>query len=52
MLMPTDFPFLVLALLAEAQVMVGNPEQALNIVHDFMVQAPPANVFAIALGNL
>ncbi len=51
MLTPTDFPFLVLALLAEAQVMVGNPEQALNIVHDFMVQAPPENVFAIALAN-
>jgi predicted ATPase/DNA-binding CsgD family transcriptional regulator len=51
MLTPTDFTHLVQALLAEAQVMVGDPEQALTIVQDFMAQAPPDNVFATALGS-
>ena len=51
MLTPTDFPLLVQALLAEAQVMVGKPEHALTIVQDFMAQAPPDNVFATALGS-
>ena len=51
MLTPTDFPLLVQALLAEAQVMVGNPEYALNIVQEIMAQAPSDNVFATALGN-
>src|SRR6266566_627952 len=51
MITPTDFPLLVQALLAEAQVMVGKPEHALTIVQDFMAQAPPDNVFATALGS-
>jgi DNA-binding CsgD family transcriptional regulator len=51
MLTPTDFPLMVQALLAEAQVMVGKPEHALTIVQDFMAQAPPDNVFATALGS-
>jgi DNA-binding CsgD family transcriptional regulator len=51
MLTPTDFPLLVQALLAEAQVMFGKPEHALTIVQNFMAQAPPDNVFATALGS-
>jgi DNA-binding CsgD family transcriptional regulator len=51
MLTATDFPLLGQALLAEAQVTVGKPEQALTIAQDFMMHAPPANVFAIALGS-
>src|SRR5260221_546180 len=51
MLTPTDFPLLVQALLAEAQVMVGEPERALTLAQDFMAHIPPDNVFAAALGN-
>jgi DNA-binding CsgD family transcriptional regulator len=51
MLTATDFPLLVQALLAEAQVLVDKPEHALTIAQDFMVHAPPANVFATALGS-
>jgi predicted ATPase/DNA-binding CsgD family transcriptional regulator len=51
MFTPTDFPLLVQALLAEAQVMIGKPEHALTIVQDFMGQAPPDNVFATALAS-
>ncbi len=51
LLAATDFQLWVQALLAEAQVMVGKPEQALTIVQDFMSHAPSDNVFAIALGN-
>ncbi|HEX6483041.1 MAG TPA: LuxR C-terminal-related transcriptional regulator, partial [Ktedonobacteraceae bacterium] len=51
MLTATDFPLLVQALLAEAQVMIGKPEHALTIAQDFMAQAPPDNMFSTALGS-
>src|SRR5579859_2146680 len=51
MLAVTDFPLLVPALLAEAQVMVGEPERALTLVQDYMAHIPPDNGFATALGN-
>jgi DNA-binding CsgD family transcriptional regulator len=51
LLMATDFPLLAQALLAEAQVMVGKLEHALAITQDFMVSAPPDNMFAAALGS-
>ena len=44
-------PLLLLALVAEAQAMVGKPEQALTIAQDFMAHAPPDNAFALALGS-
>jgi DNA-binding CsgD family transcriptional regulator len=44
-------PLHVLALIAEAQVLVGKPEQALTIAQDFMTHAPPDNAFAVALGS-
>ena len=47
----TDFPLQAQALLAEAQIMIGKPEQALTIAEDFMIQAPSGCVFAIALGS-
>jgi DNA-binding CsgD family transcriptional regulator/tetratricopeptide (TPR) repeat protein len=49
--MPSGAPLLLLALVAEAQVMVGKLEQALTIAQDFMAHAPPDNAFALALGS-
>ncbi len=51
MLTATDFPLLVQALLAEAQVMIGKPENALTIAQDFMAHAPSDNMFSTALGS-
>ncbi|HEU0000335.1 MAG TPA: BREX system ATP-binding domain-containing protein [Ktedonobacteraceae bacterium] len=39
------------ALVAEAQIMVGNPERALMLVKDFMAHAPLDNGFTAALGS-
>lgn len=51
MLAATDFPLLVQALLAEAQVMVGEPERALALAEDLMTHISPENGFATALGS-
>jgi DNA-binding CsgD family transcriptional regulator len=51
MLTATDFSLLVQALLAEAQVMVGEPEHALTLAQKLMEHAPPENAFATALGS-
>jgi DNA-binding CsgD family transcriptional regulator/tetratricopeptide (TPR) repeat protein len=51
MLAATDFQLRVQTLLAEAQVMVGEPERALTLAQDFMAHIPPDNGFATALGN-
>ncbi len=51
LLAATDFQLRVQALLAEAQVMVGEPERALTLALDFMAHIPPDNEFATALGN-
>ena len=51
MITPTDYPLLGQALLAEGQIMVGKPEQALTRAQDFMAHAPLDNVFATALGS-
>ncbi|HEV7129708.1 MAG TPA: AAA family ATPase [Ktedonobacterales bacterium] len=40
-----------LALIAEAQNLVGEPERALASAQDLITQAPPDNVFAFALGS-
>jgi DNA-binding CsgD family transcriptional regulator len=47
----TDFHLLAQALLAEAQVMVGKPEQVLTLAQELMAHAPPENAFATALGS-
>jgi DNA-binding CsgD family transcriptional regulator len=51
MLTPTDFPLMGQTLLAEAQVMLGNPEHALTIAQNLMASAPPGNMYAVALFN-
>ncbi len=51
MLTAADVPLLAQALLAEAQVMVGEPERALTLVQDFMTHIPLDNGFAAALGS-
>jgi DNA-binding CsgD family transcriptional regulator len=51
MLTAADFPLLIQALLAEAQVMIGKSEHALTIAQDFMAHAPPDNMFSTALGS-
>ncbi len=51
MLMATDFPLLAQALLAEAQVMVGEPERALTLAENLMAHTAPENGFAAALGS-
>jgi DNA-binding CsgD family transcriptional regulator/tetratricopeptide (TPR) repeat protein len=44
-------PLLAQALVAQAQVMVGEPERALTLVQNIMAHIPPENGFATALGN-
>ncbi|HET8853652.1 MAG TPA: LuxR C-terminal-related transcriptional regulator, partial [Ktedonobacteraceae bacterium] len=51
MLTTADAPLQAQALLAEGQVMVGEPERGLTLAQDFMAHAPPDNVFATALGS-
>ena len=45
------FFFQALALIAEAQILVGEPERALTSAQDLITHAPPDNVFAVALGS-
>lgn len=42
---------LALALVGEAQVMVGEPERALGTARDLVAHAPPGNNFAAAVGS-
>ena len=52
MLTATDFPLQGLALLGEAQVMIGEHERALILAEELMAHvSPPDNGFAIALGS-
>jgi DNA-binding CsgD family transcriptional regulator len=45
------FPLMVLALIAEAQVMAGEPNRALAAASDVITHAPPGNAFAAGLGS-
>jgi hypothetical protein len=45
------FFFQALALIAEAQILVGEPERALTSAQDLITHASPDNVFVVALGS-